>query len=194
MEVLFNASIKEHIDVFLEIEKREDVKDAIARAACIIKKSLQSGGAVYLCGNGGSAADAQHIAAEFVSRFYRERKALNAEALTVNTSSLTAIANDYDYEKVFIRQIEAKGRKGDVLIGISTSGKSGNVLDALEYAAKNGIHTILMTGDANGGYDERTYECVIRIPSEDTPRIQEAHIFVGHVIAQYVENKIIKES
>ncbi len=194
MKESFDTSIKEHIDVFLEIEKREDVKDAIAGAACIIKKSLQSGGAVYLCGNGGSAADAQHIAAEFVGRFQKDRKALSVEALTVNTSSLTAIANDYDYEKVFTRQIEAKGRKGDVLIGISTSGTSRNVINALEYAEENGIHTILLTGNANGNYDERQYECIIRIPSKDTPRIQEAHIFVGHVIAQYVENEIMKES
>ncbi len=145
---------------------------------------------MFRCGNGGRADDAQHIATEFVSRFYKERRAINAEALTVNTSSITAISNDYAYERVFARQLEAKARSGDVLIGISTSGTSENVLEAFRYASGNGIHTILLTGNRQNIYDDRLIEHIIRIPSADTPRIQEAHIFIGHMIAEYIESKI----
>jgi len=146
-----------------------------------------------LCGNGGSAADSQHIATEFVSKFYRERPAFNAESLTVNTSSLTAIGNDYNFERVFVRQLEAKGRPGDVLIGISTSGTAENVTKAAEYAVRNGIHTILLTGDQGLERADGLYECVVRIPSKDIPRIQEGHIFVGHMIAEYVESMLVND-
>lgn len=191
MTGLINKRLDEHIEVFKEIRRSNEVFDSIKIAAQFIIESITGSGAIYLCGNGGSAADAQHIAAEFVSRFYLERKAINAEALTVNTSSLTAIANDYDYDRVFARQIEAKGKLGDVLIGITTSGTSKNVVKACEYAAQNGIHTILLTGNRNNEYDPSVYECVIKIPSEDTPRIQEGHIFVGHLLAEYVESKLV---
>lgn len=176
-----------HLQVFDALQKSIPVRNEMSRAAEIVLRTIQSGGAIYLCGNGGSAADSQHIATEFVSRFYKERPAFNAESLTVNTSSLTAIGNDYDFERVFVRQLEAKAKPGDTLIGISTSGSSKNVIRAIEYAAKNKIHTILLTGSQERKYDVSVYECVVKVPSEDTPRIQEGHIFIGHMIAEYVE-------
>ena len=194
MKQLLSERIREHITIFEQIEKNENQKETIVRAAGIILDSLINGGALYLCGNGGSASDAQHIATEFVSRFYMERQAINAEALTVNTSSLTAIGNDYDFDRVFARQLEAKSHKGDVLIGITTSGTSKNVVRAMEYASKHGIHTILLTGNRDNYYDESIYKCVIKVPSEDTPRIQEAHIFIGHLLAEYVESEIARIS
>lgn len=182
--------LTDHMNVFQILLSSEDVKKSISHAAGIILDSIKNNGAVYLCGNGGSAADAQHIAAEFAGKFYKERRAMNAEALTVNTSSLTAIGNDYAFDNVFQRQLEAKGRRGDVLIGITTSGTSKNVACAMEYAAQTGIHTILLTGNRNNTYDNTVYECVVKVPSEDTPRIQEAHIFIGHMLAEYVERDI----
>ena len=182
--------VENHFRVFEQINQRNELKEKIEKASKILLRSIQSGGAIFLCGNGGSAADSQHIATEFVSRFYHERKAINAEALTVNTSSLTAIGNDYDFDSVFVRQLEAKCKFGDVLIGISTSGTSVNVIKAMEYAASNKIHTILLTGNKLQMYDDKIYECVINIPSEDTPRIQEAHIFIGHMFAEYVEENL----
>ena len=187
---LIKQKIDDHKIVFDKIRNDDAIISNISMAADMISESLKTGGALFLCGNGGSAADSQHIATEFVSRFYKERRAINAEALTTNTSSLTAIGNDYDFDRVFSRQLEAKARKGDVLIGISTSGTSRNVVSAIEYAAKEGIHTILLTGAKENKYDPSIYECVIRIPSEDTPRIQEAHIFVGHILAEYIEENI----
>ena len=194
MKQLLSERIREHITIFEQIEKNENLRVIIVQAADIILDSLINGGALYLCGNGGSASDAQHIATEFVSRFYMERQAINAEALTVNTSSLTAIGNDYDFDRVFARQLEAKSHKGDVLIGITTSGTSKNVVRAMEYASKHGIYTILLTGSRDNYYDESIYKCVIKVPSEDTPRIQEAHIFIGHLLAEYVESEIARIS
>lgn len=191
MKELIINRLKEHIDVFSELMNSEYVINSITEAAEMVSNSLNAGGAVYLCGNGGSAADAQHIAAEFVCRFYHDRKAINAEALTVNTSSLTAIANDYEFENIFARQLEAKGKQGDVLIAISTSGTSTNVVKACGYAVNNGIHTILLTGIHENKIDPKIYECVIRVPADDTPRIQEAHIFIGHLLAEYVERMIL---
>jgi D-sedoheptulose 7-phosphate isomerase len=147
-----------------------------------------------LCGNGGSAADAQHIAAEFVSRFFKERKGLPAEALSTNTSILTAVGNDYSYERVFSRQVEAKGKAGDILIGISTSGKSKNVLEALRYAHKNGIKTVMLMGDYTNLELSDICDYIVKVPSKITPRIQEAHIFIGHTIAEYVEHKLFGEN
>ena len=151
---------------------------------------MKQGGQLLLCGNGGSAADAQHIAAEFVSRFFKERKGLPAEALSTNTSILTAIGNDYSYERVFARQVEAKGNIGDILIGISTSGKSKNVLEALRYAHQNGIKTVMLMGDYTNLELVDFCDYVIKVPSKITPRIQEAHIFIGHTMAEYVENQL----
>lgn len=154
-----------------------------------ILESFRQKGALYLCGNGGSAADCQHIATEFVSRFFRERQGMNAEALSVNTSTLTAVGNDYSFERVFARQMEAKGKAGDILIGISTSGSSKNVLEAFRYCASVGIKTVLLTGE-KAVFEEEPADYIIRVPSYVTPRIQEAHIFIGHVLAEYVEEKM----
>ena len=190
MENLLQKRLTEHAELIRKMKQDADFYENAIKAAIIILKALREGGALYLCGNGGSAADAQHIATEFVSRFYNDRNAYNAEALTVNTSSLTAIGNDYGFERVFSRQLEAKGHSGDVLIGISTSGTSANVVNAIKYASENGIHTILLTGGMDIDYDPSIYECVIRIPSTEVPRIQEAHICVGHILAEYVEREL----
>ncbi len=141
---------------------------------------------IFFCGNGGSAADAQHLAAEFSGRFYLDRAPLFAEALHVNSSFMTAVANDYSYAEVYARLIQAKGREGDILFGISTSGNSENIVRALAQAKKQGLHTIGFTG-ATGGTLKKYADHLINIPSTDTPRIQEAHILVGHIICEFVE-------
>ncbi|MGC8555054.1 MAG: D-sedoheptulose-7-phosphate isomerase, partial [Candidatus Acidulodesulfobacterium sp.] len=156
-----------------------------------IISAYDKGGKVFIAGNGGSAADAQHIAAELVSRFYKERKALAAESLTVNTSNLTAIANDYDFSVVFSRQLEANARKDDVFWGISTSGNSKNILTAINTAKNIGMKIIGFTG-GNGGKMAGRGMCdhLIKIPSNDTPRIQENHILIAHIICELVENSL----
>lgn len=144
---------------------------------------------ILFCGNGGSAADAQHLAAEFSGKFYLHRSPLNAEALHTNSSHMTAVANDFSYDEVFSRLIEAKGAKGDVLIGISTSGNSGNVIRALEAANKLGMVTVGMTGES-GGKMKGHCKYILNVPSNDTPRIQEAHILLGHIICEQVEENL----
>ncbi len=156
-----------------------------------IISAYDNGGKVFIAGNGGSAADAQHIAAELVSRFYKERKALAAESLTVNTSNLTAIANDYDFSVIFSRQLEANARKGDVFWGISTSGNSKNILSAIHTAKNIGMKIIGFTGESGGKMAEpKMCDLLIRIPSKDTPRIQENHILMAHIICELVENSL----
>lgn len=177
----------EHTDIFKKLACDESVTGKILEIGDSIIDILRHGGGLYLCGNGGSAADAQHIATEFVSRFYTDRPGLNAEALTVNTSTLTAIGNDYSFERIFSRQLEAKARPGDMLIAISTSGRSRDVLEALRYAKGHRISTVLLMGDFNLPSEEDIADYCIKVPSRITPRIQEAHIFLGHVIAEYVE-------
>jgi len=147
---------------------------------------------VLFCGNGGSAADAQHIAAELSGRFYFDREPLFAEALHVNTSYLTAVANDYSYDEVFSRLVKAKGRAGDILIGISTSGNSKNVIKAIEVANEKGMITIGMTGKT-GGKMKEICKYLINVPSTDTPRIQEAHIMIGHIICEIVEKVLFEK-
>jgi D-sedoheptulose 7-phosphate isomerase len=144
---------------------------------------------MLFCGNGGSASDAQHIAAELSGRFYSERLPLYAEALHVNSSYMTAVANDYGYDETYARMIEACGRKGDVLVGISTSGSSPNVVKALEKANARGLITIGFTG-SKGGKMNDLCDVIIKVPSDDTPRIQEAHILVGHIICQLIEEEM----
>ena len=155
--------------------------------------AFRRGNKMLLFGNGGSAADAQHIAAEFVGRYYLDRPALPAQALTVNTSSLTAIGNDYDYDQIFSRQIEAFGQPGDVAIGISTSGNSRNVIEALRTAKRKGMLAVGMTGEGGGQLKAETDYCIC-VPSRDTPRIQEAHILVGHILSELVEHAIFGDS
>ena len=158
----------------------------IAQAGAMIVETLQSGGKVLLCGNGGSAADAQHIAAELTGRFKKERRGLPAIALTTDTSALTAIGNDYGYERVFVRQVEALARKGDLLIGISTSGNSGNVLLALELALDLECATLGLSG-RDGGRMNDYCDLNLVVPSDDTARIQEMHIMIGHILCQRVD-------
>lgn len=185
------SDLLEHKTIIESIINDCDLQSMVYAVAEEIGQSLKTGGQVLLCGNGGSAADAQHIATEFVSRFYHERKALNAEALTVNTSTLTAIGNDYSYNKIFARQIEAKGRSGDILIGISTSGESKNIIEAFKSAKQIGIKTIAFTGSQHSTMEELA-DIAIIIPAKDTPRIQEMHILMGHVICELVEREFIK--
>lgn len=186
----FYRRLEEHAGIFKKMASDQDLMEDVMQIAEEICKMMKGQGQLFLCGNGGSAADAQHIATEFVSRFFKERPGLNAEALTVNTSTLTAIGNDYSFERVFVRQLEAKAKEGDILIGISTSGKSKNVLEALRYARKNGIRTVMLMGDYVNLELEDICDYVIKVPSQITPRIQEAHIFIGHTIAEYVEYKL----
>ena len=164
----------------------------IARVAEVLMASLQQGNKAILFGNGGSAADAQHIAAELVGRFAFERPALSALALSVNGSCITAIGNDYGYDRVFARQIEALGRPGDVAIGISTSGNSPNVVSAVLVAKKLGLHTVALTGSAGGELKNAVDHCIC-VPSDETPRIQECHILIGHIISELVEEAVCRE-
>jgi D-sedoheptulose 7-phosphate isomerase len=150
--------------------------------------ALKKGNRLYFCGNGGSAADAQHLAAEFSGRFYKDRDALPAEALHCNTSYLTAVANDYSYDVVYARLVKGIGQKGDVLVGLSTSGNSGNIVKAFEVAREKEIVTIGFTGEG-GGKMKLLSNFLLDIPSKDTPRIQESHIMLGHIICQLVEEK-----
>lgn len=163
--------------------------DSIVSAAELMIETIKSGAKILLCGNGGSAADSQHLAAELVSKLKLERSAIPAIALTTNTSTLTAIANDYDFSQVFVRQLEAFGRKNDLLVGISTSGNSENVLKAVDYAHKNGLRAIVMTG-GDGGDLAGKADVDIIVPSEDVQRIQEAHITVGHILCDILEQSI----
>jgi D-sedoheptulose 7-phosphate isomerase len=180
--------IQESINVKAEILKNENLIQILADCSNEIVKAFQNGNKVLFCGNGGSAADAQHLAAEFSGRFYTDRDALPAEALHVNTSYLTAVANDYSYDVVYSRIIKGIGRKGDVLVGLSTSGNSGNIVKAFEMAKEKGMITVGLTG-ATGGKMKELSDFLLNVPSTDTPRIQESHILLGHIICQLVEEK-----
>ena len=189
----FYQRLTEHEIVFKTMASDQKMMLAVMELADKIVNSINSGGQLLLCGNGGSAADAQHIAAEFVSRFYKERRGLPAEALSTNTSIITAIGNDYSYERVFVRQLEARAKSRDVFVGLSTSGKSKNIIEALYYAKEIGLTTAILTGNIE---NKELYDCcdyIIRVPSDITPRIQEAHIFIGHTIAEYVESKMMEK-
>ncbi len=186
----FEAIIKQNIQASLS------TKEALLNDANLLKQiqtisekiitTYKNDGKVLFCGNGGSAADAQHLAAEFSGRYYFDRPPLFAEALHVNTSYLTAVGNDYSYEEVFSRIVKAMGRKGDVLVGISTSGNSKNVVRALKVAQEIGMTCVAFTGKT-GGEMKNHCDHLINIPSTDTPRIQECHILVGHIICEIVE-------
>ncbi len=189
----FYQRLEDHENIFKKMASDRQLMDGVIGIAEAILDLLKKGGQIFLCGNGGSAADAQHIATEFISRFYRERPAMNAEALTVNTSTLTAIGNDYSYERIFARQLEAKAKPGDMVVGISTSGRSKNVLEALRYARKHGIKTVMLMGDEAVQDLEKLCDYIVRVPSKVTPRVQEAHIFIGHAIAEYVEHRMFGE-
>ena len=181
--------ISESIAVKQRIIQSEKLTQTIEDVSNIIVKAYRAGGAAYFCGNGGSAADAQHIAAELSGRFYYDRPPLAAEALHVNTSYLTAVANDYSYEEIYARYIKGVGRKGDILVGISTSGNSTNIVRAFEEARAKGIITIALTGEGGGKMRELA-DYILNVPSSDTPRIQESHIMIGHIICEIVESEL----
>jgi len=180
--------IRASITVKENILSNHKLLQTVNEATDLIVKAFQNGNRIYFCGNGGSAADAQHLAAEFSGRFYTDRNALPAEALHCNTSYLTAVANDYGYDVVYSRLIEGIANKGDVLVGLSTSGNSGNIVKAFEVARKKGVITIGFTGDT-GGKMASLSDHLINVPSKDTPRIQESHIMLGHIICQLVEER-----
>ena len=187
MEKIKNI-IQASIDVKQLVLQNETLLQNIADVVNIIVDAFQKGNRVYFCGNGGSAADAQHLAAEFSGRFYTDRKALPAEALHCNTSYMTAVANDYSYDVVYARLMEGIGNSGDVLVGLSTSGNSGNIVKAFEVARAKGIATVGFTG-LSGGVMKEMSDYLLNVPSTDTPRIQESHILIGHIICQLVEEK-----
>jgi D-sedoheptulose 7-phosphate isomerase len=181
---MFEQSIEEHLRV-IQALRRE--LPALKQIADRVSRAVLENHKIVWCGNGGSAADSQHLAAEFVGRFLKERRAIPSIALTTNTSVLTALGNDYGYEHVFRRQVEAICIPGDVLVGISTSGNSKSVCYALEAAREMGVFTVAFTG-ANGGAMAEIADLILSVPSSETPRIQEGHILCGHMICNYVEN------
>ena len=186
---LIDERLKGHIEVMEAFAADGPLKDRLLKAADVVAECFRNGGKVYFCGTGGSAADAQHHAAEFSGKFYIDREVLPAEALHCNTSYLTAVSNDYSYDIIYSRLIKGLGRKGDVLVGISTSGNSGNILKAFEVCREKGITTIAFTG-ATGGKMKDMADILINVPSTDTPRIQEGHITAGHILCEMVEKDI----
>jgi D-sedoheptulose 7-phosphate isomerase len=187
------SQIKELIQSSIEVKQSllqdEALVKQIDTVVEVVTNAFKNGNAVYFAGNGGSAADAQHLAAEFSGRFYKDRKALPSDALHCNSSYLTAVANDYSYDVIYSRLLEGLAKKGDVLVGISTSGNSGNIVKAFEMAASMGVVTVGFTG-ANGGKMKNMADYLINVPSNITPRIQESHILVGHIICELVEINI----
>ena len=192
----FEARISTFIEASITVKKRllssAETVATIAKVSEILVDALDQGNKVILFGNGGSAADAQHISAEFVGRFSLDRPPLPALALSVNTSCMTAIGNDYGFDQIFSRQIEALADAGDVAIGISTSGNSPNVLNALSKSRQKDLHTIALTGCTGGKLKDMVDYCIC-VPSNETPRIQECHILIGHIISDLVEQTLFHE-
>ena len=189
MQQKIKDTVKQSVMLKLQIIDNEQLINEIANISKELVYLFKKEQKVLFCGNGGSAADAQHLATELSGRFYLERAPLFAEALHVNTSFLTAVGNDYAFDTVFARAVEAKGKEGDALIAISTSGKSKNILKAIAIAKEKNMLTIGMTGEKSGKM-EKLCDYLIKIPSKDTPRIQEAHILVGHIICELVEAEL----
>ena len=193
MKSRINKCIASSVESYTRVLKDVNLQENIEK---IVKKSIaafKSDKKMLLCGNGGSASDAQHIAAELSGRFYSDRPPLYAEALHVNSSYITAVANDYGYESTYARMVEAAGREGDVFVGISTSGNSPNVIKAMKKAKEIGMLTVGFTG-RDGGKIQEICDIMIRIPSDDTPRIQEAHILVGHIVCQLIEEEMFPDA
>ena len=187
MNQIIGRCLTGHLEVLQKVTV-SDLPQKLEQCAACVEKALSDGHKVMFCGNGGSAADSQHMAAEFVGRFQKERKGLPALALTVDTSILTAVANDYGYESVFARQVQALGETGDVLIGISTSGNSKNVLLAIEEAKAKGITCVGMTAEAGGKMADVCDIC-LAVPTQVTARAQEMHILMGHVLCELVDHE-----
>lgn len=189
MKTKIASIISASIDVKSQLLADAKMQENMASAIDVITNAFQTGKKVLFCGNGGSAADAQHLAAEFSGRFYIDRKALPSEALHCNTSYLTAVANDYSYDVIYSRIVDGTCVAGDVLVGLSTSGNSKNILNAFAAAKEKGVITIGLTG-AGGGKMKELSDYLFNVPSTDTPRIQESHILIGHIICELVEAKI----
>ena len=181
--------ISKSIAIKQQMLEDEQILSSVQKSIDVITTAFKNGNKVLFCGNGGSAADAQHLAAEFSGRFYKDRPALPSEALHTNTSYLTAVANDYSYDVIYSRIIDGTGNKGDVLIGLSTSGNSSNIVKAFESAKDKKMTTIGFTG-ITGGVMKEVSDILLNIPSVDTPRIQECHILLGHIICQLVEENL----
>lgn len=181
--------IASSISVKQEILQNEELLAAIEKAVSIITLAFKNGNKVLFCGNGGSAADAQHLAAEFSGRFYKNRRALPSEALHCNSSYLTAVANDYSFDVIYSRLVDGIGEAGDVLVGLSTSGNSANIVKAFEVASAKEMINIGFTG-VSGGTLKAYSDVLINVPSSNTPRIQESHIMIGHIICQLVEENL----
>ena len=183
------SAVENYTSVFQNDNMKANIQQIVAESVT----AFQSDKKMLFCGNGGSASDAQHIAAELSGRFYADRPPLYAEALHVNSSFMTAVANDYGYEATYARMVEAAGKKGDVLVGISTSGNSPNVVKAIQKAKELGMITVGFTGK-DGGAMRDICDIMICAPSDDTPRIQEAHILVGHIICQLIEQEMFPDA
>jgi D-sedoheptulose 7-phosphate isomerase len=186
---MINDIIRKSIEVKENILLDKSLHQVIYNSIDVIVNAFQSGNKVMFCGNGGSAADAQHLAAELSGRFYKDRKALPSDALHCNTSYLTAVANDYSYDVIYSRLVDGTMNSGDILIGLSTSGNSKNIINAFTTAKEKGIITIALTGET-GGDMGTLVDYLINVPNTDTPRIQEAHIMIGHIICELVESKL----
>ncbi|CAM2803992.1 D-sedoheptulose 7-phosphate isomerase [Helicobacter burdigaliensis] len=189
LENYIKNQIQDSIETKTKILNDDNLVELIKKASLEVIKAYKNGNKTLLAGNGGSAADAQHIAGEFVSRFYFDRPGIPSIALSTDTSILTAIGNDYGYENLFSRQVQAQGVKGDVFIGISTSGNSKNIIKALEICKEKGIFSIGLSGSSGGAMNELCDIC-IKVPSSCTPRIQESHIVIGHIICAIVEEEL----
>lgn len=185
---MIRSLIESSIETKQKLLQDDKIAETVEEITKAIVAAFKNGNKLLLCGNGGSAADAQHLAAEFTGRFYKDRQALPAEALHVNTSYLTSVANDYSFDVVYSRMVTGIGNKGDLLIGLSTSGNSINIIKALEAAKEKGMITVGFTGET-GGKMKNLCDHLINIPSGDTPRIQESHILLGHIICQLAEEK-----
>ncbi|MBC8301034.1 MAG: D-sedoheptulose 7-phosphate isomerase [Pelagibacterales bacterium] len=189
MKSRINSCIKSSVENYTRVLNDKNLQANIEKIVEFSVKAFKDDKKILFCGNGGSASDAQHIAAELSGRFYTNRPPLYAEALHVNSSYMTAVANDFGYDETYARMLEACGRKGDILVGISTSGNSLNVVKALKKANELGLTTVGFTG-SKGGEMNSICDIMIKVPSDDTPRIQEVHILVGHIICQLIEEEM----
>jgi D-sedoheptulose 7-phosphate isomerase len=186
---MIKSRIKASIDVKEKLLTDVLLVGEIENAANTIIDCYKNGNKLWLCGNGGSASDAQHIAAELTGRYYIDRPALFAEALHVNSSYITAVSNDYSFDEIYARYLSAAAKKGDVLIAISTSGNSNNIIKAVEQANKLGVKVISLTGETGGKLKQNT-DILVNVPSKDTPRIQETHILIGHILCEIIETEL----
>jgi len=190
---IIKTNLTDSINLKTQLLEDETVIQVIDEICQIIIKTFKNKSKILFCGNGGSAADAQHLAAEFSGRYYLDRNPLNAEALHTNSSFMTAVANDYSFDQVYARMIKAMGKQGDILIGLSTSGNSKNIVNAFKQAKQLKLITIGLTGK-DGGIMKDYCDYIIKIPSKDTPRIQECHLLIGHAICQIVEKELFPKA